>query len=136
MNAEPERTQGLSEKDAINVIERVLNENPVDPPSMFLTGRSMGSSGTWYLGAKRAQHWAAIAPMSGPFVDESNYPLDGNTEDARLHDRRNRGHPVSRRKQGAVGLDQEARLQIRVPRSGCRSWRHGTPGIAGSFRFL
>lgn len=76
VNAERERTLELSEKDVINVLEIVLNEYPVDRSSMFLTGHSMGSGGTWYLGAKYAQYWAAIAPMSGPFVDEPNYPWD------------------------------------------------------------
>jgi len=76
VNAEQERTLELSEKDVINVIEIVLSEYPVDRASMFLTGHSMGSGGTWYLGAKYAQYWAAIAPMSGPFVDETNYPWD------------------------------------------------------------
>jgi predicted peptidase len=76
VNAEKERTLELSEKDVINVIEIVLNEYPVDRSSVFLTGHSMGSGGTWYLGAKYAQYWAAIAPMSGPFVDELNYPWD------------------------------------------------------------
>lgn len=65
-----------SEKDVLNVIEMVLAEYPVDRQSMFLTGHSMGSGGTWYLGAKYAEYWTAIAPMSGPFVDESNYPWD------------------------------------------------------------
>jgi predicted peptidase len=76
VNAEQERTLELSEKDVLNVIEIVLNEYPVDHSSIFLTGHSMGSGGTWYLGAKYAQYWAAIAPMSGPFVDETNYPWD------------------------------------------------------------
>jgi predicted peptidase len=76
VSAEQERTLELSEKDVINVLEIVLSEYPVDRSSMFLTGHSMGSGGTWYLGAKYAQYWAAIAPMSGPFVDESNYPWD------------------------------------------------------------
>jgi predicted peptidase len=76
VSAEQERTLELSEKDVINVLEMVLSEYPVDRASMFLTGHSMGSGGTWYLGAKYAQYWAAIAPMSGPFVDESNYPWD------------------------------------------------------------
>jgi predicted peptidase len=76
VNAEQERTLELSEKDVINVIEIVLGEYPVDRTSMFLTGHSMGSGGAWYLGAKYAQYWAAIAPMSGPFVDEANYPWD------------------------------------------------------------
>jgi predicted peptidase len=75
-NAEREQTLQRSEKDVINVLEIVLNEYPVDRSSMFLAGHSMGSGGTWYLGAKYAQYWAAIAPMSGPFVDETNYPWD------------------------------------------------------------
>jgi len=65
-----------SEQDVINVMEIVLNEYPIDHASMFLTGHSMGSGGTWYLGAKYASYWAAIAPMSGPFVEQSTYPWD------------------------------------------------------------
>lgn len=65
-----------SEKDVINVIEIILNEYPVDRNAMFLTGHSMGSGGTWYLGGKYSMLWAAIAPMSGPFVDEAGYPWD------------------------------------------------------------
>lgn len=76
VGAEKERTLELSEKDVINVLEIVLNEYPVDRSSLFLMGHSMGSGGTWYLGAKYAQYWAGIAPMSGPFVDETNYPWD------------------------------------------------------------
>jgi predicted peptidase len=76
VSADQERTLELSEKDVINVLELVLIEYPVDRSSMFLMGHSMGSGGTWYLGAKYAQYWAAIAPMSGPFVDENNYPWD------------------------------------------------------------
>lgn len=71
-----ERTLELSEKDVINVLEIVLNEYPVDRSSIFLMGHSMGSGGAWYLGAKYSQFWAAMAPMSGPFVEEANYPFD------------------------------------------------------------
>lgn len=70
------RSLELSEKDVINVLEIVLNEYPVDRTAMFLTGHSMGSGGTWYLGAKYSSYWAAIAPMSGPFVDEAGYLWD------------------------------------------------------------
>jgi len=74
----PDRLQLLenSEKDVINVLEIVLNEYPVDRDSIFLTGHSMGSGGTWYLGAKYSRYWAAIAPMSGPFVDKDTYLWD------------------------------------------------------------
>jgi predicted peptidase len=70
------RTLELSEKDVINVLEIVLNDYPVDRASMFLMGHSMGSGGTWYLGAKYSDYWAALAPMSGPFVEEAAYPWD------------------------------------------------------------
>jgi poly(3-hydroxybutyrate) depolymerase len=76
LTPEKERDLERSEKDVINVLEMVLNEYPVDLGSMFLTGHSMGSGGTWYLGAKYCEYWAAIAPMSGPFVEEANYPWD------------------------------------------------------------
>jgi poly(3-hydroxybutyrate) depolymerase len=73
---ERERTLELSEKDVINVIEIVRNEYPIDEKAMFLTGHSMGSGGTWYLGTKYNMLWAAIAPMSGPFVEKANFPWD------------------------------------------------------------
>jgi poly(3-hydroxybutyrate) depolymerase len=73
---ESETTNELSEKDVINVIELVLDEYPIDRTAMFLTGHSMGSGGTWYIGAKYADYWAALAPMSGPFVQETGYLWD------------------------------------------------------------
>ena len=65
---EAEHTLELSEKDVINVLEIVLNEYPINRSSVFLAGHSMGSGGTWYLGAKYSKYWRALAPMSGPFV--------------------------------------------------------------------
>lgn len=66
----------LSEKDVINVLELVRNEYPVDSTRVFLTGHSMGSGGTWYLGGKYAYYWRALAPMSGPFVLKQGYPWE------------------------------------------------------------
>jgi len=76
VTADTERTNELSEKDVINVLELILAEYPIARASMFLMGHSMGSGGTWYIGAKYANYWAAIAPMSGPFVQETGYPWD------------------------------------------------------------
>jgi predicted esterase len=73
---EAEKNQELSEKDVINVLELVLNEYPIDRSKMFLTGHSMGSGGTWYIGGKYSTYWAALAPMSGPFVLETGYPWE------------------------------------------------------------
>jgi predicted esterase len=76
VTADSERTNELSERDVINVLELVLAEYPVDRASMFLFGHSMGSGGTWYIGGKYAGYWKGLAPMSGPFVQETGYPWD------------------------------------------------------------
>ncbi|MBO4673777.1 MAG: hypothetical protein J5616_05460 [Bacteroidaceae bacterium] len=70
------REQELSEKDVIKVLEIVLKNYPVDRKRLFLCGHSMGSGGTWYLGAKYADYWRALAPMSGPFVTREGYPWE------------------------------------------------------------
>ena len=76
ITADSEKTNELSEKDVINVIELVLGEYPIDRGAMFLTGHSMGSGGAWYIAAKYPDYWAALAPMSGPFVQETGYLWD------------------------------------------------------------
>ena len=59
------RERRLSEQDVLNVVALVKNEYKVDPDRVYLMGHSMGGFGAWYLGAKHADLWAAIAPMSG-----------------------------------------------------------------------
>jgi len=61
--ADPSRQrQGeLSEKDALNVLDLVTREYPVDPERIYLFGHSAGGAGSWYLGEKYAEKWAAIA---------------------------------------------------------------------------
>ncbi len=39
----------------------VLSEYNVDPARVYLFGHSAGGAGTWYLGQKYAERWAAIA---------------------------------------------------------------------------
>ena len=79
VTAADERTNELSEQDVINVLELVLAEYPIDRASMFLFGHSMGSGGTWYIGGKYAAYWKGLAPMSGPFVQETGYPWSALT---------------------------------------------------------
>lgn len=66
-NADPRRAQESrwSEQDTMNVLERVLDEYDVDRGRVFLMGHSMGGNGTWVLGSKYAERWAAIAPIAG-----------------------------------------------------------------------
>jgi poly(3-hydroxybutyrate) depolymerase len=55
----------LGELDVQHVFDIVRSEYNVDPDRTYLMGHSMGGAGTWYLGQKHADRWAAIAPMSG-----------------------------------------------------------------------
>ena len=77
-NLTPERiaANNLSEQDVINVLEMVLAEYPVDRTKVFLMGHSMGSGGTWYLGAKYPDYWRALVPISGPFTMKEGYPWE------------------------------------------------------------
>jgi len=59
------RERRLSEQDVLNVLKIVRHEYKVDPKRVYLMGHSMGGFGTWFLGQKHADTWAALAPMSG-----------------------------------------------------------------------
>ncbi|MGD2166669.1 MAG: alpha/beta hydrolase-fold protein [Gammaproteobacteria bacterium] len=66
---EETRYRALSEADVLNVIDIVRSEYNIDANRTFLMGHSMGGFGTWWLGQKHAEMWAAIAPMSGVLPD-------------------------------------------------------------------
>ena len=73
---ERQRTLDLSELEVITALEVVINAYGADRSRTFLMGHSMGSGGTWHLAARYPERWAAIAPMSGPFLDQATYPFD------------------------------------------------------------
>lgn len=66
---EETRYRALSEADVMNVLDIVREEYNVDPSRTYLMGHSMGGFGTWWLGQKYADQWAAIGPMSGVLPD-------------------------------------------------------------------
>lgn len=70
------RELALSELEVITVLELVTEEYGADRARTFLAGHSMGSGGTWHLAARWPDRWAAVAPMSGPFIDAATYPFD------------------------------------------------------------
>ena len=74
----PERRRelALSELEVITALELVTEEYGADRSRTFLAGHSMGSGGAWHLAARYPERWRAVAPMSGPFVDEATYPFD------------------------------------------------------------
>lgn len=70
-----QRVLDLSELEVITALELVTEEYGADRSRTFLAGHSMGSGGVWHLAARYPERWRAIAPMSGPFVDEATYPF-------------------------------------------------------------
>ena len=60
----PENLGELSEQDVLNVLATVRADYNVDDRRIYLIGQSMGGGGTWYLGAKYSDIWAALAPMA------------------------------------------------------------------------
>ncbi len=75
--ADPARQrQGeLSEKDALNMLDLVTKEYPIDPNRIYLFGHSAGGAGTWYMGEKYAEKWAAIA-ASAAATRPAGFPFD------------------------------------------------------------
>jgi predicted peptidase len=60
----PPNVGALSEEDVINVLRLVRRDYTVDDRRIYLIGQSMGGGGTWYLGTKYAETWAALATMA------------------------------------------------------------------------
>ena len=59
-------TRGRWRPADLNIfLENLMNTLPVDPDRVYLTGNSMGGSGSWAWGASHPEHFAAIAPVSG-----------------------------------------------------------------------
>ena len=59
------RNQQLSEQDVMEVLRMVRERYKVDDNRIYLLGHSMGAIGTWLLGPKYPDIWAALAPISG-----------------------------------------------------------------------
>jgi predicted esterase len=64
-DAAARRRVEYSEKDVLEVLSRMRAAYNVDESRIYLMGHSMGAIGTWALGAKYPQTWAALVPFSG-----------------------------------------------------------------------
>src|SRR5262249_30185478 len=59
------RRSELSAQDVMEVLRRVRQQYKIDDNRIYLMGHSMGGIGTWALGAKHADIWAALGPIAG-----------------------------------------------------------------------
>lgn len=60
----PPNLHELSEKDVMNVLDIVRKDFAIDADRIYLMGHSMGGGGTWHLGIKHPDLWAALAPIA------------------------------------------------------------------------
>ena len=58
----PRNLGELSEKDVMNVLAIIRKVFPIDNNRIYLMGHSMGGGGTWPIGMKYPDIWAALAP--------------------------------------------------------------------------
>jgi poly(3-hydroxybutyrate) depolymerase len=59
------RRAEYSERDVMNVLALMRKNYRIDESRIYLMGHSMGAIGTWHLGAKYSEVWAALAPFAG-----------------------------------------------------------------------
>ncbi len=64
-DAAARRRTELSEHDVLEVLSRMRAHYKVDDSRIYLLGHSMGAIGTWALGARHPDIWAALVPFSG-----------------------------------------------------------------------
>ena len=72
---EPGSGAELSERDVMNVLAAVREQSTIDPNRIYLMGHSMGGGGTWQLGIRHRDVWAALAPVA-PAISSSPDALD------------------------------------------------------------
>jgi len=70
-----QRQSEWSETDAMNVLDLVQREYPIDPARIYLFGHSAGGTGGWYLAAKYPEKFAGIA-LSAFNTRPETYPFD------------------------------------------------------------
>jgi len=54
-----------SSDSLLGLLDKVISELRADPDRVYLTGLSMGGDGTWDLGLKHPERFAAIVPICG-----------------------------------------------------------------------
>ncbi|CEK13159.1 prolyl oligopeptidase family serine peptidase [Chthonomonas calidirosea] len=81
--------------DALEVLAHAERTLPYDPERVYLTGHSMGGHGTWQIGARFPDKFAAIGPCSGWCSFFSYVHLPRYPDDPRIGTMLNRANNVS-----------------------------------------
>lgn len=61
---QPKQISGLGDgvRVALEIVEALCREFPIDERRIYVTGQSMGGAGTWHITAKRPKFFAAAVP--------------------------------------------------------------------------
>jgi len=59
--------RGMGDKDVMHCLELLKQRFPIDENRVYLMGYSMGGAGTWYVGTRHPEQFAAIAPFFGGY---------------------------------------------------------------------
>ena len=62
----------MSEKETMQVLDMMRKEFNVDENRIYLMGHSMGGAGTYYLGSKYPNVWAALGPVAPAAMGMTN----------------------------------------------------------------
>lgn len=62
---DPEREWESYEKALLALVDRARRTYAIDPEHVILTGLSQGGHGSWVLGARHPDLWAAVGPICG-----------------------------------------------------------------------
>lgn len=72
----------MLEDDLVGIVEHTLSHYAADPKRVYLSGISYGGFGTWYIGSKHPQLFAALMPVVGyghpdlmPSIAEHQIPV-------------------------------------------------------------
>jgi predicted peptidase len=56
---------GMGARLALEIIDKLITEQPIDSKRIYVTGHSMGGAGTWHMIAHRPRFFAAAVPVCG-----------------------------------------------------------------------
>jgi len=111
--SQPDNLAELSENDVMHVLQLMRDEFNVDEDRIYLTGHSMGGAGTYFLGSKHADIWAAIAPVApaafSMMQDRADYLQrlgDANVPVLVIHGDEDEAVPVDTSRQWVATMEQ------------------------------